>query len=187
MKPAPTPSWSAPADAAPGASACTARRHGKAPWGHWQTTTFVGSLRAGGITAPMVIDGAMNGPAFFAYVHHVLAPSLTPGDIVVLGNLGARKVAGVRAAIEAAGATVQYLPPYSPDLNPIELAFAKLKRLLRKAATRTKEALHNALAQAIDAFTPAECSNYFRHDGYASTWPSVALGQIADGRERPGA
>jgi transposase len=145
------------------------RVHGKAPWGHWQTTTFVGSLRAGGMTAPMVIDGAMNGPAFLAYVRHVLAPSLTPGDIVVLDNLGAHKVAGVRAAIEAAGATVRYLPPYSPDLNPIELAFAKLKGLLRKAAARTKEALHNAIAQAIDAFTPAECSNYLRHDGYAST------------------
>ena len=107
------------------------RVHGKAPWGHWQTTTFAGSLRAGGMTAPMVIDGAMNGPAFLAYVRHVLAPSLTPGDIVVLDNLGAHKVAGVRAAIEAAGATVLYLPPYSPDLNPIELALSKLKRLLR--------------------------------------------------------
>ena len=145
------------------------RVYGKAPWGHWQTTTFVGALRASGITAPMVLDGAMNGPAFLAYVRQVLAPSLAPGDIVVLDNLGAHKVAGVRAAIEAAGATVRYLPPYSPDLNPIELAFAKLKGLLRKAAARTKEALHGAIAKAIDAFTPVECSNYLRHNGYAST------------------
>jgi transposase len=145
------------------------RVYGKAPWGHWQTTTFVGALRGGGITAPMVIDGAMNGPAFLAYVRQVLAPSLAVGDIVVLDNLSAHKVAGVRAAIEAAGATLRYLPPYSPDLNPIELAFAKLKGLLRKAAARTKEALHGAIAQAIDAFAPAECSNYLRHDGYAPT------------------
>jgi transposase len=145
------------------------RVHGKAPWGHWQTTTFVGALRAGGITAPMVLDGAMNGPAFLAYVRQVLAPSLAPGDIVVLDNLGAHKVSGVRAAIEAVGATLRYLPPYSPDLNPIELAFAKLKGLLRKAGARTKPALDAAIAKAIDAFAPSECSNYFRHDGYAPT------------------
>ena len=145
------------------------RVHGKAPWGHWQTTTFVGALRAGGITAPMVLDRAMNGPAFLAYVRQVLAPSLAPGDIVVLDNLGAHKVSGVRAAIEAVGATLRYLPPYSPDLNPIELAFAKLKGLLRKAGARTKPALDAAIAKAIDAFTPCECSNYFRHDGYAPT------------------
>jgi transposase len=145
------------------------RVHGKAPWGRWQTTTFVGALRAGGITAPMVLDGAMNGPAFLAYVRQVLAPSLTPGDIVVLDNLGAHKAAGVRAAIEAVGATVRHLPPYSPDLNPIELAFAKLKGLLRKAGARTREALDGAIAKALDAFTPIECSNYFRHDGYAPT------------------
>ena len=131
MRPAPTPSSSAPADAAPGAGACTARRP---PWGRWRTTTFVGGLRAGGITAPMVLDGAMNGPAFLAYVRQVLAPSLAPGDIVVLDNLGAHKVSGVRAAIEAVGATLRHLPPYSPDLNPIELAFAKLKGLLRRPA-----------------------------------------------------
>jgi transposase len=145
------------------------RVHGKAPWGHWQTTTFVGALRAGGITAPMVLDGAMNGPAFLAYVRQVLAPSLAPGDIVVLDNLGAHKVSGVRAAIEAVGATLRYLPPYSPDLNPIELAFAKLKALLRKAGARTKPALDGAIAQAIDTFAPSECRNYFRHDGYAPT------------------
>ena len=145
------------------------RVRGKAPWGHWRTTTFVGGLRARGMTAPMVLDGPMNGPAFLAYVLQVLAPSLMPGDIVVLDNLAAHKIAGVRAAIEAVGATLRHLPPYSPDLNPIELAFAKLKGLLRKAAARTREALCGAIAQAIDAFTPAECSNYLRHDGYAST------------------
>lgn len=145
------------------------RVHGKAPWGHWQTTTFVGALRASGIIAPMVLDGAMNGAAFLAYVRQVLAPSLTPGDIVVLDNLGAHKVRGVRTAIEAASATLRYLPPYSPDLNPIELAFAKLKGLLRKAAARTRDALDSAIASGLDAFTPSECSNYLRHDGYAPT------------------
>jgi transposase len=108
------------------------RVRGKAPWGHRRTTTFVGGLRARGMTAPMVLDGPMNGPAFLAYVRQVLAPSLMPGDIVVLDNLAAHKIAGVRAAIEAVGATLRHLPPYSPDLNPIELAFAKLKGLLRR-------------------------------------------------------
>ena len=134
--------------------------HGQAPWGHWQTATFVGALRAGDIIAPMVLDGAMNGPAFLAHVRQVLAPSLTLGDIVVLDNLGAHKVSGVRAAIEAVGATLRYLPPYSPDLNPIELAFAKLKGLLRKAGARTKPALDGAIAQAIGHLPPSECSNY---------------------------
>lgn len=143
------------------------RVRAKAPWGHWQTTTFVGALPASGITAPMVLDGAMNGPAFLAYVRQVLVPSLAPGDIVVLDKLGAHKVSGVRAAIEAVGATLRYLPPYSPDLNPIELAFAKLKGLLRKAGARTREALDRAIAAGLDAFTPTECRNYFRHDGYA--------------------
>ena len=110
----------------------------------------------------------MNGPAFLVYVEHVLVPSLTPGDIVVMDNLPAHKVAGVRQLIEAAGAALLYLPPYSPDLNPIELAFAKLKALLRKAAGRTREALWQAIADALTAFTPQECANYFRHDGYAS-------------------
>ena len=145
------------------------RVYGKAPWGHWRTTTFVGALRAGGITAPMMLDGAMNGPAFLAYVRQVLAPSLAPGDIVVLDNLGAHKVSGVRAAIEAVGATLRYLPPYSPDLNPIELAFAKLKGLLQKVGARTKQALDSAIANALGAFSPTECSNYLRHDGYAPT------------------
>lgn len=151
------------------------RVHGKAPWGHWQTTTFVGALRTSGITAPMVLDGAMNGAAFGAYVRQVLAPSMAPGDIVVLDNPGAHKVSGVRAAIEAAGATLRYLPPYSPDLKPIELAFAKLKGLLRKAAARTRDALDSAIATALEAFSPDECNNYMRHDGYAPTYPPVAL------------
>jgi transposase len=141
---------------------------GKAPWGHWQTTTFTAGLRCDGITAPFVLDGPMNGPAFLVYVEHVLVPSLTPGDIVVMDNLPAHKVAGVRRLIEAAGAALLYLPAYSPDLNPIELAFAKLEALLRKAAGRTREALWQAIADSLKAFTPQECANYFRHDGYAS-------------------
>ena len=145
------------------------RVYGKAPWGHWQTTTFVGALRAGGITAPMVLDGPMDGPAFLAYVRQVLAPSLAPGDIVVLDNLGAHKVSGVRAAIEAVGATLRYLPPYSPDLNPIELAFAKLKALLRKAAERSVDGLWTAIGRILDVFTPRECANYFAAAGYDAT------------------
>jgi transposase len=145
------------------------RVHGKAPWGHWQTTTFVGALRAGGITAPMVLDGAMNGPAFLAYVRQVLAPSLAPGDIVVLDNLGAHKVSGVRAAIEAVGATLRYLPPYSPDLNPIEEAFAKLKVLLRKTGARTREALIEAMGWALEAVTAKDARGFFEHRGYRAT------------------
>ncbi len=111
---------------------------GKAPWGHWKTTTFTAGLRRDGLVAPFVLDGPMNGEAFLVYVETVLAPSLSEGDIVVIDNLPAHKVGGVRAAIEARGAFLLYLPPYSPDLNPIEMAFAKLKTLLRKAAARTE-------------------------------------------------
>jgi transposase len=142
---------------------------GKAPWGHWQTTTFTAALRQGGLAAPFLLDGPMNGPAFPAYVRRVLAPSLAPGDIVVMDNLAPHKAEGVRTAVAAAGATLLHLPPYSPDLNPIELAFAKLKGLLRKAAARTRDALWNAVAEALSSFTPAECNNYLRHDGYGST------------------
>jgi transposase len=136
------------------------------PHGHWKTTTLVAGLRLDGMTAPMVIDGAMNGEAFTAHARTLLAPSQAPGDIVIMDNLPAHKVAGARAAIEATGATMLFLPPYSPDFNPIEQAFAKLKALLRKAAARTVDALQNAIAVAIDAFTPDECANYFANSGY---------------------
>jgi transposase len=143
-----------------------ARLIGRVPHGHWKITTFLAGLRCGGITAPFVIDQPINGAIFLAYVRQCLVPTLTPGDIVVMDNLSSHKVAGVRDAIEAAGATVRYLPPYSPDLNPIELLFAKLKALLRKAAERDIEALWNRIGQLLDAFKPQECANYFRHDGY---------------------
>jgi transposase len=141
----------------------------KVPHGHWKTTTFIGALRAEGLTAPTVIDGAMNGPTFLAYIQQQLAPTLRPGDIVVMDNLSAHKVAGVRAAIEAVGAIVAYLPPYSPDLNPIELAFAKLKWLLRSAAERTKEGLRNLFGKLVDQFPRDECRRYLRHCGYTAT------------------
>lgn len=131
-----------------------------------ETTTFVAGLRCDGLTAPFVIDGAMNGDIFRAYVRRCLAPTLRPGDVVVMDNLAAHKVAGIREAIEAAGARVVYLPPYSPDLNPIEQAFAKLKALLRKAAERTIPALWDRIGTLLDAFTPDECLNYFKHAGY---------------------
>ncbi|MGO9774140.1 MAG: IS630 family transposase [Roseiarcus sp.] len=140
---------------------------GKVPYGHWKTTTFVAALRSTALTAPCVIDGPMNGNAFLAYVEQVLAPSLKPGDIVVLDNLSAHKVPGVRETIEAAGARLLYLPPYSPDFNPIEQLFAKLKTLLRKAAERSIDGLWNRIANLLDAFTSSECTNYFRNAGYA--------------------
>lgn len=153
-----------------------ARRYGRAPvgercraavpHGHWKTTTLVAGLRLDGLTAPMVLDGAMNGPAFKAYTEQLSAPSLSPGDIVVMDNLPAHRVAGVREAIEARGASLLYLPPYSPDFNPIELAFAELKALLRKAAARTVDALGVAIAEAIEAFSPRECASYFTAAGY---------------------
>ena len=136
------------------------------PHGHWKTTTFLAALRHDGLTAPCVFDGAINGARFLAYVEQCLAPTLRPGDVVVLDNLGAHKVKGVHEAIEAAGAQLRYLPPYSPDLNPIEQAFAKLKALLRAAATRTVAALWQALGRALDAFTPAECARYLANAGY---------------------
>jgi transposase len=141
---------------------------GKLPHGHWKTTTFVAGLRSSALTAPCVIDGPMNGNAFLAYVEQILAPSLKPGDIVVLDNLSAHKVPGVREAIEAVGARLLYLPPYSPDFNPIEQLFAKLKALLRKAAERSIDALWDRIASLLNAFTPEECANYFRNAGYAS-------------------
>ena len=153
-----------------------ARRHGRAPrgqrcrapvpHGHWKTTTFVGALRLEGMTAPMVLDGAMYGAAFLAYVEQALVPTLKPGDIVVMDNLPAHKPLAVRRAIEAAGAELRFLPPYSPDFNPIEMAFAKLKALLKKAAARTLDDLFDAIAKGIDTFTPQECRNYFAAAGY---------------------
>jgi transposase len=142
---------------------------GKVPHGHWKTTTFVAGLRASALTAPCVIDGPMNGSAFLAYVEQILVPSLNPGDVVVLDNLSAHKVPGVREAIEAAAAKLIYLPPYSPDFNPIEQLFAKLKALLRKAAERSVEALWSRIASLLNAFAPDECANYFRNAGYASS------------------
>ena len=136
------------------------------PWGHWKTTTFVAGLRTSGLVAPMVLDRAMNGAAFKAYVEQVLAPSLTPGDIVIMDNLSSHKVDGVRKAIKAAGAYLLYLPPYSPDLNPIEQAFAKFKALLRKVSARTVDDLWAAIAEIIELFPPEECANYFRNSGY---------------------
>jgi transposase len=136
------------------------------PHGHWRTTTFVAALRATGLTAPLVVDGPMNGPVFRAYVEQQLAPALRPGDIVILDNLAAHKVAGVREAVEAVGAQLVYLPPYSPDLNPIEQVFAKLKSLLRKAAARTVSDLEATIGSLLNCFSPRECCNYLQHCGY---------------------
>lgn len=137
------------------------------PHGHWKTTTFVAALRDVGLTAPLVIDGAINGEVFLAYVREHLAPTLKLGDIVVLDNLSSHKVEGVREAIEAVGARLAYLPPYSPDFNPIEQVFSKLKALLRKHEERTVEGLWNRIGALIDAFSPSECRNYLRHCGYS--------------------
>ncbi len=140
------------------------------PHGHWRTTTFVAGLRLSGIDAPMLIDGAINGESFLAYVRKVLVPSLRAGDVVIMDNLGSHKSVAVREAIEAAGAELRFLPPYSPDFNPIENAFAKLKALLRKVAARTRDALWAAVAGAIEAFARPECANYFTAAGYEPEW-----------------
>ena len=136
------------------------------PHGHWRTTTFVAGLRLTGMVAPMVLDGPINGHAFQAYVDQVLVPELRPGDIVIMDNLGSHKGRAVRAAIEAVGAMLLYLPPYSPDFNPIENAFSKLKALLRKAAERTVDALWDTIGALIPVFTATECANFFAADGY---------------------
>ena len=140
---------------------------GRAPHGHWKTTTFVAGLRNDAITAPYVFDRPMNGEIFLAWLEQELIPTLAKGDIVVMDNLPAHKIASVRPLIEAAGAVLLYLPPYSPDLNPIEMAFAKIKALLRKAAERTIDALWDKIGEILSAFSPQECANYFRHAGYA--------------------
>jgi transposase len=141
----------------------------KTPWGHWKTTTFTCGLRCDGLVAPWVLEGPMTGDAFLIYVEKVLVPTLSPGDTVIIDNLSSHKVAGVREAIEAVGARLIYLPPYSPDLNPIELAFAKFKNGLRKAAERTVDDLWRRIGVLIHDFSPQECQNYFCNDGYAST------------------
>ena len=160
-----------------GASTKMARRYGRSlrgercvasvPHGHWKTTTFVAGLRLSGLTASMTLDGAMDGVAFVAWVEQMLAPTLKSGDIVIMDNLPAHKAAAVRVAIEAVGAELRYLPPYSPDLNPIELAYSKFKALLKKAAARSLEALWAAISSAIPEIGPDECLNYFTRFGNA--------------------
>jgi transposase len=140
----------------------------KAPFGRSRTLTFLGALRCDRLTAPCVIDGPINGVSFRAYVEQVLLPVLKPGDIVVMDNLGSHKGRAVRAAIHAAKAKLFFLPAYSPDLNPIEQAFAKMKTLLRKADARTIEATWRTIGALLDCFTPTECANYFKNAGYAS-------------------
>jgi transposase len=141
----------------------------KVPHGHWKTMTFVAALRQDCLTAPFVIDRAMTGDIFLVYIEKCLLPTLRAGDIVVMDNLPAHKVAGVRELIEKAGAQLAYLPPYSPDFNPIEMAFAKLKALLRKAAERNLTDLWQKIGKLLDEFSPDECRNFLRHAGYAST------------------
>ena len=141
----------------------------KVPYGRWRTTTFVAGLRHDRIIAPFVIDGPIDGASFLDYVVKVLVLELRPGDIVVLDNLSSHKSEVVKAAIESAGASLMFLPPYSPDLNPIELMFSKLKTLLRKAAERTVDALWNRIGKLLDHFTPQECANFLRHAGYSQT------------------
>jgi transposase len=149
-----------------GRAPCGQRLIGAVPHGHWQTSTFLAALRHDAITAPCVIDGPINGETFRAWVEQFLVPTLAPGDIVIMDNLGSHKGASVRAAIEDAGAQLLFLPPYSPDLNPIEQVFAKLKALLRKAAARSLDTLWSAVGQLLQHFRPEECANYFKNDGY---------------------
>ncbi len=156
-----------------------ARRYGRAskgqrliaavPHGHWKTTTFVGGLRLDGLVAPFVFDGPINAVTFEAYVEQFLVPELRPGDIVIMDNLSSHKRPKVATLIEAAGASLLYLPPYSPDFNPIEKLFSKLKALLRKAAERTIDGLWTAIGNCLDKFTPRECANYFESSGYEPT------------------
>lgn len=136
------------------------------PQGHWQTSTFIAALRVTGLTAPGVFDGPMDGESFLAYVEQILAPTLRPGDIVVADNLPAHRVDGVRDVVEVTGAVLWYLPPYSPDFNPIELCFAKLKAILRAARCRSIETLWPLLGECLARFSDTECRNYFRHCGY---------------------
>ncbi len=137
-----------------------------APHGHWRTSTFIAGLRHDRLVAPAVFDGAINGVAFRAYVEQVLGPTLSCGDIVVLDNLASHKVKGVRDAVEARGASLMFLPPYSPDLNPIEPVFSKAKHIIRSAAPRSREALWNEIGGTVERFSPKECSNYLANAGY---------------------
>lgn len=139
---------------------------GAVPHGHWKVTTFVAALRANGLTAPMAVDGALNGELFYAYVKKILVPTLRSGDLVIMDNLQCHKVAGVAQAIGEAGAQVVYLPPYSPDFNPIEQVFAKLKAELRRRAERNVDRLWDTLGESLDWFAPEECLSYFQHSGY---------------------
>jgi len=147
---------------------CGQRASGAVPHGHWQTSTFLAALRYDRLTAPCVIDGPINGLTFQAYVEQILLPTLQPGDIVIIDNLGSHKGNAVRHAIEQAGAFLLYLPPYSPDLNPIEQVFAKLKAMLRKTAARSLEALWTAVGTLLDRFSQQKCARYFRNAGYRS-------------------
>jgi len=140
----------------------------RVPHNHWKTLTFVAALRVDRIDAPWVIDGPINGELFTLYAETVLAPTLARGDVVILDNLGSHKGQAARRAVRAAGAHLLFLPPYSPDLNPIEQFFAKLKHLIRKAEPRTIEATWRRIGDLLDAFSPAECANYMRNAGYAS-------------------
>ena len=148
---------------------CGARLKASAPFGHWNTTTFLAALRNDRIEAPWLLDGPINGARFLVYVEQVLVPTLSPGDIVIMDNLGSHKSKAVRQALRKAGAKLFFLPKYSPDLNPIEQFFAKLKHRLRAAQQRTREALSDAVAQILAATTPGECSNYLTHQGYLQT------------------
>ena len=139
----------------------------KVPHGHWRTLTFLAALRYDRIDAPLVLDGPINGESFTAYVEQFLLPTLSPGDVVVMDNLGSHKGKAVRQLIRSAGARILFLPPYSPDLNPIEQVFAKLKTLLRKADPRSVEATWRQIGSLLDAFPPHECANYLRNSGYA--------------------
>jgi transposase len=143
-----------------------ARLVARVPYGRWETTTFLGAMRSTGFVAPLCVEGAINGQIFRAWVEQHLVKSLRPGDVVVMDNLSSHKTPGVVAAIEAAGATVRYLPSYSPDLNPIELAFSKFKKLLRDGAERTTDKLWTLCGRVLDLFTESECRNYLQHCGY---------------------
>lgn len=145
---------------------CGKRIKAKVPHGHWNTTTFIAALRHDRIEAPWLLEGPIDGESFQTYVEKVLAPTLRPGDIVIMDNLGSHKRKAVRQIIRSTGAKLLFLPKYSPDLNPIEQVFAKLKHLLRKACARTVEAICAAIGELLGAFTPDECANYFRNSGY---------------------